>query len=40
VTLSPEQLDRIDEIVRPGVTLNVADTSYGDQVLTPGLRRR
>jgi aryl-alcohol dehydrogenase-like predicted oxidoreductase len=40
VTLSPEQLDRIDEIVRPGVNLNVADTSYGDQVLTPGLRRR
>jgi len=40
VTLSPEQLDRIDEIVRPGVTLNVADTSYGDQVLTPALRRR
>jgi len=40
VTLSREQLDRIDEIVRPGVNLNVADTSYGDQVLTPGLRRR
>jgi aryl-alcohol dehydrogenase-like predicted oxidoreductase len=40
VTLSPEQLDRIDEIVRPGVNLNVADTSYGDQVLTPGTRRR
>jgi len=40
VTLSPEQLDRIDEIVRPGVNLNVADTSYGDQALTPGLRRR
>jgi len=40
VTLSPEQLDRIDEIVRPGVNLNVADTSYGDQVLTPGRRRR
>jgi len=40
VTLSPEQLDRIDEIVRPGVNLNVADTSYGDQVLTPALRRR
>ena len=40
VTLSPEQLDRIDEIVRTGVNLNVADTSYGDQVLTPGLRRR
>ena len=40
VTLSPEQLDRIDEIVRTGVNLNVADTSYGDQALTPGLRRR
>jgi aryl-alcohol dehydrogenase-like predicted oxidoreductase len=40
VTLSPQQLDRIDEIVRPGVTLNPADTSYGDQVLAPDLRRR
>ena len=40
VTLSPEQLGRIDGIVRPGVNLNVADTSYGDQVLTPALRRR
>ncbi len=40
VTLSPEQLDRIDQIVRPGVNLNVADTSYGDQVLTPAMRRR
>ena len=40
VTLSPEQLDRIDEIVRPGVNLNAADTSYGDQVLTPGMQRR
>src|SRR5204862_4532851 len=40
VTLSPAHLDRIDEIVRPGVNLNVADTSYGDQVLTPGRRRR
>ena len=33
-------LDRIDEIVRPGVNLNPADTSYGDRVLRPGLRRR
>ena len=40
VTLEPAVLDRIDEIVRPGVNLNPADTSYGDRVLTPGLRRR
>jgi aryl-alcohol dehydrogenase-like predicted oxidoreductase len=33
-------LDRIDEIVRPGVNLNPADTSYGEQVLHPALRRR
>ena len=33
-------LDRIDEIVRPGVNLNPADTSYGEQVLQPSLRRR
>jgi aryl-alcohol dehydrogenase-like predicted oxidoreductase len=33
-------LDRIDEIVRPGVNLNPADTSYGEQVLEPSLRRR
>jgi aryl-alcohol dehydrogenase-like predicted oxidoreductase len=40
VALDAAALDRIDEIVRPGVTLNPADTSYGEQVLTPGLRRR
>ncbi len=40
VVLSPEQLDRIDAIVRPGVNLNPADTSYGEQVLVPALRRR
>jgi aryl-alcohol dehydrogenase-like predicted oxidoreductase len=40
VTLWPEHLDRIDEIVPAGVNLNVADTSYGDEVLTPGMRRR
>jgi aryl-alcohol dehydrogenase-like predicted oxidoreductase len=33
-------LDRIDQIVRPGVNLNPADTSYGEQVLEPALRRR
>jgi aryl-alcohol dehydrogenase-like predicted oxidoreductase len=40
VTLDPALLDRIDEIVRPGVNLNLADTSYGEQVLVPGRRRR
>jgi aryl-alcohol dehydrogenase-like predicted oxidoreductase len=40
VTLEPALLDRIDEIVRPGVNLNPADTSYGEQVLQPALRRR
>jgi aryl-alcohol dehydrogenase-like predicted oxidoreductase len=38
--LDDSTLDRIDEIVRPGVNLNPADTSYGDQVLEPALRRR
>jgi aryl-alcohol dehydrogenase-like predicted oxidoreductase len=38
--LDTEVLDRIDEIVAPGVTLNPADTSYGEQVLQPALRRR
>ena len=33
-------LDRIDEIVCPGVNLNLADTSYGEQVLKPARRRR
>ena len=40
VALDAAVLDRIDEIVRPGVNLNPADTSYGEQVLTPTLRRR
>ena len=40
VTLEQAVLDRIDEIVRPGVNLNPADTSYGEQVLAPALRRR
>jgi len=40
VKLDAAALDRIDEIVRPGVNLNPADTSYGEHVLQPGLRRR
>jgi aryl-alcohol dehydrogenase-like predicted oxidoreductase len=40
VTLDAATLDRIDEIVRPGVNLNPADTSYGERVLAPALRRR
>jgi aryl-alcohol dehydrogenase-like predicted oxidoreductase len=40
VTLETALLDRIDEIVQPGVNLNPADTSYGEQVLKPTLRRR
>jgi aryl-alcohol dehydrogenase-like predicted oxidoreductase len=40
VVLDAAVLDRVDEIVKPGVNLNPADTSYGEQVLTPALRRR
>jgi aryl-alcohol dehydrogenase-like predicted oxidoreductase len=40
VVLDLARLDRIDEIVGPGVDLNPADTSYGEQVLQPTLRRR
>ena len=40
VELDASVLDRIDEIVKPGVNLNPADTSYGEQVLQPALRRR
>jgi aryl-alcohol dehydrogenase-like predicted oxidoreductase len=40
VTLDAEILDRIDAIVAPGVTINPADSSYGERVLEPGLRRR
>jgi len=40
VTLTAAVLDRIDEIVKPGVTINPADTSYGERVLAPDLRRR
>jgi aryl-alcohol dehydrogenase-like predicted oxidoreductase len=40
VVLDAAVLDRIDEIITPGVNLNPADTSYGEQVLEPALRRR
>jgi aryl-alcohol dehydrogenase-like predicted oxidoreductase len=40
VALDDATLDRIDEIVRPGVNLNPADTSYGEQDLQPAARRR
>ena len=40
VALDDTVLDRIDEIVKPGVNLNPADTSYGDHALRPSARRR
>jgi aryl-alcohol dehydrogenase-like predicted oxidoreductase len=40
VVLDDTVLDRIDEIVKPGVNLNPADTSYGDHALRPTARRR
>ena len=38
--LSPDVLDRIDEIVAPGVTLNPDDNSYGEAELTQAALRR
>jgi len=40
VTLSTETLDRIDELVAPGVTINPDDNSYGSTELAPAARRR
>jgi aryl-alcohol dehydrogenase-like predicted oxidoreductase len=40
VTLSEEVLDRIDEIVAPGVTLNRADNGWASPALDPAARRR
>jgi aryl-alcohol dehydrogenase-like predicted oxidoreductase len=40
VRLSDDVLDRIDELVAPGVTINPADNSYGATELAAGLRRR
>ena len=39
-TLSTDVLDRIDQIVAPGVTVNPVDNSYGDHALKPSQRRR
>jgi hypothetical protein len=41
VVLAPDVLDRIDEIVPPGTTLNEADRGYAPPALVePALRRR
>jgi aryl-alcohol dehydrogenase-like predicted oxidoreductase len=39
-TLPADVLDRIDELVAPGVTLNPDDNSYGTHELVPAARRR
>jgi hypothetical protein len=38
--LDPGFLDRINEIIRPGVNLHPAGTNYGEQTLEAALRRR
>lgn len=38
--LSSEVLDRLDELVAPGVTVNPEDNGYGAHELTPAARRR
>ena len=40
VTLSDDVLDRIDEIVPPGVTINPADGGWPNPALEPAARRR
>jgi len=40
VTLSDDVLDRIDEIVAPGVNVNVADRGWSNPSLEPSARRR
>jgi aryl-alcohol dehydrogenase-like predicted oxidoreductase len=40
VTLSDEVLDRIDEIVPPGVTISPGDVFFDNPALRPGARRR
>jgi aryl-alcohol dehydrogenase-like predicted oxidoreductase len=40
VTLSDDVLDRIDEIVPPGVNVNEADVGYQNPALEPAARRR
>jgi aryl-alcohol dehydrogenase-like predicted oxidoreductase len=40
ITLTSDVLDRIDQLVAPGVTVNPDDNSYGANELTPLARRR
>lgn len=40
IALPDDVLDRIDQIVAPGVTINPDDNSYGAHELTPAARRR
>lgn len=40
VVLTSEILDRIDELVAPGVTVNPDDNSYGAETLKASNRRR
>ncbi len=40
VTLSDDVLDKIDEIVAPGVTLSPADSGFDNPALSPQARRR
>ncbi|WP_375389567.1 aldo/keto reductase [uncultured Amnibacterium sp.] len=40
VVLSDDVLDRIDQLVAPGTTINPDDNSYGADELTPAARRR
>jgi aryl-alcohol dehydrogenase-like predicted oxidoreductase len=40
VSLTDDVLDRIDEIVPPGVTINHADNGWTHPGLQPGHRRR
>ena len=40
VVLGDDVLDRIDEVVPPGVTPNPADDGYENPALTPAARRR
>ena len=40
IALTGDVLDRIDELVAPGVTVNPDDNSYGEAELPPAVRRR
>ena len=40
VTLTGELLDRIDELVPPGINLNPADGGWQNPALEPAARRR